>query len=185
LNTEFAQHESKVAELRRSLDTGPQVEAEYVQLNRDYDVNKAQYTALLGNLQKARLGERADDAGSVRFEVVQPPTAPFGPVWPRRKLLLLTIFVGALAGGAALAFGLNYLFPVVCSAEALAQAVKVPLLGEVGAAFPERKRRAFRRDLWRLSMATACLLVAVGVALVLSQEGIRLSLTPLKHLVSL
>jgi polysaccharide chain length determinant protein (PEP-CTERM system associated) len=185
LNTEFAQHESKVAELRRSLDTGPQVEAEYVQLNRDYDVNKAQYTALLGNLQKARLGERADDAGSVRFEVVQPPTAPFGPVWPRRKLLLLIIFVGALAGGAALAFGLNYLFPVVCSAEALAQAVKVPLLGEVGAAFPERKRRAFRRDLWRLSMATACLLVAVGVALVLSQEGIRLSLTPLKHLVSL
>ena len=52
------------------LDTAPQVEAEFAQLNRDYDVNKAQYTALLASLQKARLGERADDAGSIRFEVV-------------------------------------------------------------------------------------------------------------------
>ena len=185
LNTELAQHEAKVAELRRSLDTAPQVEAEFAQLNRDYDVNKAQYTALLGNLQKARLGERADNAGSVRFEIVQPPSAPFGPVWPRRKLLMLGIFAAALAGAGALAYGLNYLFPVISSAEALAQAVKVPLLGEVTAAFPERKRRAFRRDLWRLSMATACLVVALGVAIVLSQQGIRLTLTPLKQLVGL
>ena len=71
LNTELAQHESKAAELRRMLDTAPQVEAEFAQLNRDYDVNKAQYTALLASLQKARLGERADDAGSIRFEVVR------------------------------------------------------------------------------------------------------------------
>jgi len=183
LHTELAQHEAKVAELRRSLDTAPQVEAEFAQLNRDYDVNKAQYTALLGNLQKARLGERADNAGSVRFEIVQPPSAPFGPVWPRRKLLMLAIFFAALAGGAGLAYGLNYLFPVICSAEALAQAVKVPLLGEVTSAFPERKRLALRRDVWRLSMATACLLVAFGVALGMSQAGIRLSLTPFKHLV--
>jgi polysaccharide chain length determinant protein (PEP-CTERM system associated) len=183
LNTELAQHEAKVAELRRSLDTAPQVEAEYAQLNRDYDVNKAQYTALLGNLQKARLGERADNAGSVRFEIVQPPSAPFGPVWPRRKLLMLAIFAAALAAGAGLAYGLNYLFPVVSSAEALAQAVKVPLLGQVTSAFPERDRLVFRRDLWRISMATACLVVTFGVALVLSQQGFRLSITALKHLV--
>ena len=58
------------------MNSAPQVEAEYQQLNRDYDVNKAQYTALLESYQKARLGERADNAGSVRFEVVLPPTAP-------------------------------------------------------------------------------------------------------------
>ena len=185
LNTELAQHEAKVAELRRSLDTAPQVEAEYAQLNRDYDVNKAQYTALLGNLQKARLGERADSAGSVRFEVVQPPSAPFGPVWPRRKLILLGVFAAALAAGAGLAYGLNYLFPVVSSAEALAQTVKIRLLGQVTAAFPERARLAFRRDVRYLSMASACLVLALGVALVLSQQGFRLSVTALKHMVHL
>jgi polysaccharide chain length determinant protein (PEP-CTERM system associated) len=184
LNTELVQHESKVAELRRSLDTAPQVEAEFAQLNRDYDVNKAQYTALLGNLQKARLGERAANAGSVRFEVVQPPAAAFGPVWPRRKLLLSGILVAALAAGAALAYGLNYLSPVVSSPDALSKALGVPLLGQVTAAFPERERRALRRDLLRISIATACLLVAFGVAVVLSQAGYRLSLTALQRLVN-
>jgi polysaccharide chain length determinant protein (PEP-CTERM system associated) len=184
LNTELVQHESKVAELRRSLDTAPQVEAEFAQLNRDYDVNKAQYTALLGNLQKARLGERAANAGSVRFEVVQPPAAAFGPVWPRRKLLLSGILVAALAAGAALAYGLNYLSPVVSSPDTLSKALGVPLLGQVTAAFPERERRALRRDLLRISIATACLLVAFGVAVVLSQAGYRLSLTALQRLVN-
>jgi polysaccharide chain length determinant protein (PEP-CTERM system associated) len=183
LNTELAQHESKVAELRRSLDTAPQVEAEFAQLNRDYDVNKAQYTALVGNLQKARLGERAANAGAVRFEVVQPPAAAFGPVWPHRKLFLTGILAAALAAGAALAYGLNYLLPVVSSAEALSRGLGVPLLGQVTAAFPERERRAFRRDLLRFSMATVCLFVAFAVAIVLSQTGYRLSLTALKHLV--
>ena len=64
------------------------MEAEFQQLNRDYDVNKAQYTALLESYQKARLGERADNAGSVRFEVVLPPTAPVAPVSPQRTAML-------------------------------------------------------------------------------------------------
>ena len=93
----------------------PQVEAEYTQLNRDYDANKAQYTALLAELQKARLGERADTAGSVRFEVVQPPTAGLRPAWPPRQLLLLAVLAAALAAGAAVAYALSHLQPVVAS----------------------------------------------------------------------
>jgi polysaccharide chain length determinant protein (PEP-CTERM system associated) len=179
LSTELAQHESKVAELRRYVNTAPQVEAEYAQLNRDYDVNKAQYAALLGNLQKARLGERADSAGSVRFDVVQPPSAAFGPAWPRRKLFMSLILVLALAAGGGLAYGLNYLYPVISSSEAL-KAVGVPVLGQVSAAFPERERLSFRRDLLRISMATGCLLVAFGVAVILSQAGYRLMLAGAK-----
>jgi len=184
LNTELAQHESKVAELRRMLDTAPQVEAEYAQLNRDYDANKAQYTALLGSLQKARLGERADDAGSIRFEVVQPPTASLRPVWPKRPLLLGMVLAGALASGAALAYGLSYLHPVVSSATSLAQSLGVPVLGTVSAAFPGRRRAAIRRDFAKISVAAVCLLVAFVVALILSQEGYRLSITALKQMVA-
>lgn len=184
LQTELAQHESKVSELRHYLDSAPQVEAEFAQLNRDYDVNKAEYTALLSNLQKARLGERADTAGSIRFEVVQPPTADLGPAWPRRKLFLLEVLAGAIAAGAALAYGLNYLHPVVSSAEAVTRSFRVPVLGQVSNAFPEHERRIFRLAVVRISLACGCLVVAFGVAAVLSQAGYRLSLTALKHLVS-
>jgi polysaccharide chain length determinant protein (PEP-CTERM system associated) len=182
LSTELSQHEAKVAELRRMLDTAPQVEAEYAQLNRDYDVNKAQYTALLASLQKARLGERADDAGSIRFEVVQPPTASFRPVWPKRPALLAMVLLLALAAGGALAYGLSYLHPVVSSATT--QSFGLPVLGTVSAAFPAQARLRVRRDLVKISVAAACLLVAFSVAVVLSLEGYRLSVTALKGMVS-
>jgi polysaccharide chain length determinant protein (PEP-CTERM system associated) len=181
LNTELAQHESKVTEQRRYVDTAPQVEAEFARLNRDYDVNKAQYTALLANLQKARLGERADTAGSVRFEVVQPPMASSLPVWPKRPLLLAEILVAAFAAGAALAYGLHYLRPVVTSASALAQAAGAPVLGLVSVAFPERQRAARRRDVVRMSLAAGCLLVAFAAVLILSLQGYYLSLTALQR----
>ena len=91
------------------------MEAEFQQLNRDYDVNKAQYTALLESYQKARLGERADNAGSVRFEVVLPPTAPVIPIWPKRTKLLAEVSVAALAAGAGWPMGCTCMKPIVSS----------------------------------------------------------------------
>jgi polysaccharide chain length determinant protein (PEP-CTERM system associated) len=184
LNAELAQHESKVAELRRYLDTAPEVEAEFAQLNRDYDVNKAQYTALVEKLQKARLGERADDAGSIRFEVVQPPTSTLAPVWPQRPIFLAMVLFGALAAGAALAWGLNQLHPVISSSSAFSQSLGVPILGLVSVAFPERRARARQRDVVRISLAASCLVVAFAVAVVMSQQGYRLSITALRNLVN-
>jgi len=183
LNTEIRQHESKVAELRRFLDSAPQVEAEFAQLNRDYDVNKAQYTALLANLQKARLGERADSAGSIRFEVVQPPMASLRPVWPVRPVLLSEALLAALAAGAAMAYGLHYLRPAVTSGTVLTQTLGVPLLGVVSAAFPERARAAMRRDALGLSLAGGCLALAFVVAVFLSLHGFRFSITAVKQMV--
>ncbi len=177
LNTELGQHEAKVAELRKMVDTAPQVEAEYAQLNRDYDVNKAQYTALLANLQKARLGERADNAGSIRFEVVQPPNSGLRPVWPMRKMLMVGVLAAALAAGGALAYGLAYLHPVVSGfASGLGQLAGVPVLGTISVAFPRLRREGRRREAARLALAGGCLIVAFGVAVTLSQMGYRLAL---------
>ena len=183
LRRELAQHESTVAELRQRLNSAPQVEAEFQQLNRDYDVNKAQYTALLESYQKARLGERADNAGSVRFEVVLPPTAPVSPVWPRRTRLLGLIWLAAMGVAAGVAYGLSLLKPIVSSVRSVNELTPFPVLGVVGAAFPSRERRQFRRDLWRFSAATACLLVAFAVALALNWAGARLTIHAIRSLV--
>ncbi len=178
LQRELAAHQSTVADLRARVNSAPQVEAEYQQLNRDYDVNKAQYTALLESYQKARLGERADNAGSVRFEVVLPPTAPLCPVWPRRTKLLCGIWFGAMLLGGALAYGLHVLKPIVSSVPAVNELTQFPVLGVVSAAFPSRQQRERRRDLWRFSAAMVCLVVALGVALGLNWAGARLTSQP-------
>ena len=183
LRRELSQHQSTVADLRRRLDSAPRVEAEYQQLNRDYDVNKTQYTALLGNYQKARLGEQADNAGSVRFEIVVPPTAPVAPVWPLRTWLLAGIWIAALTAGAGAAYGLQRLRPVVSSLSALKELVNSPVLGAVGIAFPSQQRVLFRRHLWRFSAAALVLVAAFGIALALNRSGVRLNIQALKALV--
>jgi polysaccharide chain length determinant protein (PEP-CTERM system associated) len=183
LRRELAQHQDTVVELRQRLNSAPQVEAEFQQLNRDYDVNKAQYTALLESYQKARLGERADNAGSVRFEVVLPPTSPVVPVWPQRTLWLGEIWVAALAMGAAIAYGLHSMKPIVNSVSAIGELTSFPLLGVVSVAFPSAQRREFWRHLWGISAASACLLVALGFALALNWSGARLSIHAIRSLV--
>jgi polysaccharide chain length determinant protein (PEP-CTERM system associated) len=183
LRRELVQHQSTVAELRQRLNSAPQVEAEFQQLNRDYDVNKAQYTALLESYQKARLGERADNAGSVRFEVVLPPTAPVSPVWPRRTALLAGIWLAAMGVAAAVAYGLNLLMPIISSVRTVNELTPFPVLGVVGVAFPTHQRLEFRRNIWRFSAATACLLLSFAVALALNWAGARLTIHAIRSLV--
>jgi protein tyrosine kinase modulator len=183
LRRELAQHQDSVAELRQRLNSAPQVEAEYQQLNRDYDVNKAQYTALLESYQKARLGERADNAGSVRFEVALPPTAPVVPVWPRRTLWLAEIWLASLAIGAGVAYVLHTLRPIISSARAIHKLTDFPVLGVVSAAFPRRERKEFWRHLLGFSVATSCLLVLFAIVLLLNWSGARLSVALIQTLV--
>jgi polysaccharide chain length determinant protein (PEP-CTERM system associated) len=184
LRRQSAQHQGTVAELRQRLNSAPQVEAEFQQLNRDYTVNKAQYTALLESYQKARLGERADNAGSVRFEVVLPPTAPATPVWPRRTALLAGIWAASMLLGSGVAYGLHLLQPIVGSVAAVNELTSFPVLGVVSAAFPTKQRREFRRDMWRFSAAMACLVGALVVAFALNRVGARLTVQAIRSLVN-
>jgi polysaccharide chain length determinant protein (PEP-CTERM system associated) len=176
LRRELAQHQVTVADLKQRLNTAPQVEAEFQQLNRDYDVNKAQYTALLESYQKARLGERADNAGSVRFEVVLPPTSPVIPAWPNRPLWLTAVWIVALAAGAGSAYMLHMHRPVVSSARAVNEVTSFPVLGVVSAAFPTYQRAQYQFNALRFTAAVLCLLAAFAGVLALNWSGARLSI---------
>jgi hypothetical protein len=179
LRGQIAQHRSRGAELRQRLDTAPQVEAQFAQLNRDYDVNKTQYTALLANYEKARLGEQADVAGSVRFEIVQPPEAGFRPVSPQRGLLLAAVLLGAIAIGVGVAFLMHMLRPVVGSSKSLAELTGLPVLCTVSDAFPDRGRAEARRDAWRYAAMASTLLVGFVIVMLLNRAGAKLSIAGL------
>ncbi len=180
----LAQRQVTVADLRQRLNTAPQVEAEYQQLNRDYDVNKAQYTALLESYQKARLGERADNAGSVRFEVVLPPTSPETPAWPNRPLWLAAVWIAALGAGAGLAYMLHKHRPVVGSVRAVNAVTSFPVLGVVSAAFPTLQRAQDRFHALRFTAAALCLLAAFATVLALNWAGARISIHALHSMVA-
>lgn len=175
LRRELSDHQTKVVELRKMLDTMPQVEAEYARLNRDYSVTKASYTALVERLEKSRLGEEATTSGSVRFDVIEPPTAPFKPTSPKRILLILGIFVMALVLGALVAFLLHQLRPVFTSTRSLADFTGFPVLGAVSMAWRDQQQQKRTRSYWRYSGMVLALFVVCIVVLQLSRMGVRLS----------
>jgi polysaccharide chain length determinant protein (PEP-CTERM system associated) len=174
LRTELAEHQQKAQELQQLLNKTPQLEAQYAQLSRDYDINKTQYTALLASYDKARLGEQAGNAGAVRFELVQPPAVSYEPVWPQRTKLLAVVLILALGAGGGLAYALNQLRPVVGSPTALRQLTGIPVVAVVGCAFPTSTALTTRGQIRRFSFALACLIAGFVVVVVLSYLGIRL-----------
>lgn len=183
LRTQLEQHESKAHDLHQLVDTAPQVEAQYAQLTRDYDVNKAQYTALLSSYDKSKLGQSADAAGSVGFHIVQAPTVSFNPVSPKRPTLLAEVLVVALAAGLGLAYVLDQFNPVVGSSNAVAQLTGLTVLAEVGSAFPTRARVTARREVRHVSIAIVCLVAVFLIELSMSRAGLRLDFPALQDMV--
>ena len=181
LTRQLEDHRSRVTQLREALDTVPKVEAEYAQLNRDYDVNKAQYTALVTQLEKAKLGQEADTSGSVRFEVIEPPNAEFKPISPRRSVLVVFVLCLALGAGGGIAYVLQKAKPVFWSVKSLARVTGARVLGAVGSAFSDRVARESRRDLMWYAFTVACLVALGLMALAFSQTGRHLVL-PIKGL---
>ncbi len=87
--TRVAEYESRYARLKQSARMVPQIEAEFAQLNRDYDVNKKNYEALVARRESAEISGR--DGGSGR-RCRLPPDRPAAGVAaaggsePRRAL---------------------------------------------------------------------------------------------------
>ena len=131
LKGEVADHERRISELDHAKNVAPEVEAEFARLNRSYGVTKAQYTSLVERLEKAKLSEQASDAGSLKFEVIDPPVAKLAPVKPNRPLLNSLVFFAALAAGLGLAWLLGQLRPVYESAQTLSADTGLPILGSV------------------------------------------------------
>jgi len=132
LRNRLAEQERVYNQLRSRVNTIPEVEAQLVRLNRDYEVNRAQHAALLQRLESARLSEDAERSKeSVKFRIVEPPLAPLKPVGPNRIQLLSGVIVVAIGAAAALAMLLNQLSPVFNTRTALRQATGLPVLSAI------------------------------------------------------
>ena len=91
--------------LEQSARSMPTVQAQSINLNRDYDMLRKNYDELISRREAMRLSSAADtEADKVKLQVIDPPQIPQVPVGPKRKLLLTGVLGAALAGGVAAAF---------------------------------------------------------------------------------
>ena len=175
LRQQVSQSEAKVGELKREVNAVPEVEAELARLNRDYDVTRQKYTELVQRRETATLSEQADRTGTVKFDIIEPPSAAIRPVLPNRPRLLTLVLLAGLGAGAGMAWLLNQMRPVFNSVRALTEATGLPVLAAVSRAWVERHRRQRWGELLKLSAVTCLLLLAFGVAVAFQQFGLHLT----------
>jgi len=172
LRAELNQQESEVSELRGLVDKIPQVEAELQRLNRDYDVVKQNYEALLSKLESAVLSEKADEStDDVQFRIIEPPFAPLQPTGPKRLLFLTGVLILALGMGIGYAFVLNQLNPVYNERKSVLDDTGIPVLGSISLILSQHQKAMRRADKLALASAGSMLLVAFASVMILAERA--------------
>lgn len=166
LRQQLSEAERRIADLKGRVNTIPDVEAELARLNRDYDVNKQNYTALTQRRESARISEQADQStDKVKFRIIDPATVPILPVAPNRPLLLTGALLFALGAGIAAAVLLDQLWPAFCSRRRLQEAVGLPVLGTITAMKYLGTVAWYRRAEFRFGAAVVALVICYGAVL--------------------
>jgi polysaccharide chain length determinant protein (PEP-CTERM system associated) len=174
LKTRVAEYESRYAHLKSSANLVPQIEAEFAQLNRDYDVNKKNYESLVSRRESASLaGEMEGTSGMAEFRLIDPPRVSPKPVAPNRSLLLLAALAVTLGAGLAGAFMMSQIRPAIYDSRTLRELTGLPVLGNVSMVpNPERDRRK-RRGVMAFFSASAALFASYGAILTFLLMSVR------------
>ena len=139
-------YQGQYAQLKAEAQLVPQVEAEFAQINRDYDIQKKTYETLLQRRQSAAIGEGVQDAGGTQFRVVDPPRVAPQPVPPTRVALLGIALATALAAGVIVSFAATEVMPTFHDARSLREVTQRPILGMVTMLPSEAMTRLRRRN---------------------------------------
>jgi polysaccharide chain length determinant protein (PEP-CTERM system associated) len=149
------------AELDRMTEmarNAPEVQAEFTNLDRDYNVIRRNYEELLARRESVQIGEAARSSSDrVKLEIIDPPSLPTIPVGPNRPLFAAGVLLAGLGAGIALAFLLVQLDGTFYTVAELRR-LGLPVLGAISAPPVPPRRIA--------GLAFAC-----GVALVFVAFG--------------
>ena len=158
LSSRVAEYTERYNRLQASATQLPQLEAEYAQLNRDYDVHKKNYETLVARRESAAMsGELQSVAGISDFRMVDPPRVTPRPIWPNRGLLIPLALLVALISGVAAAYVASQIRPTFYDGRQLRQETGLPVLGVVSLMLSAPERAAERKGLLRFAGGTGAL----------------------------
>lgn len=155
------QLQGELDQLSAKLAGNPAVAAEQAQIDRDYQVLKDQYDKLLADREEIRLrGQAQTQTDSVKFSVIDPPTASRVPTAPNRPLLLTGVLLAAIVGGIGGAFALGQVQTSFATAARLEAATGMPVIGSIGEMVTPAAEALRRRQLSWLAGGAAALAAA-------------------------
>jgi polysaccharide chain length determinant protein (PEP-CTERM system associated) len=168
LERQVRDEQAQVERLEELARTVPQVQAQFLNLDRDYNVVRRSYEELLERRESVQIaGAARTGADRVRLEVVDPPLMPTAPTGPNRLLFATIVLVAGLGAGAGLAFLLIQLDGSFHTVHDLRK-IGLPVIGSVSATDPPK------RNIFGLAAfaCTAGLLVVTYGAFALMGQGL-------------
>jgi len=132
LQTRVAEYEARLGAMRGSQRMLPEMEAEFAQLNRDYEINKKNYESLVSRREAANMSVEMDaSSGVAEFRLIDPPSVPSKPAAPNRALLMPASGLVSLGIGLLVAFLVFQVRPIFFDGRALRDVTGLPVLGVV------------------------------------------------------
>jgi polysaccharide chain length determinant protein (PEP-CTERM system associated) len=160
LSVRVEQLEARTKKTKELVDTVPKIEAELARLDRDYNVNRQNYDALVARRESARLSREAGrSADNIKFRIIEPPRVPNAPSGPNRPLLQFVVLIGGLLVGISFAFLIAQIKPIFFTVKTLKGFSDYPVLGAVSIVRTEKQLKLRRLEV--LSF------LAVGMVLLL------------------
>ena len=164
LRSSVQRSRSQVADYELRLSRAPTVERDYVQLERDREITRAQFSDIQTKLREAEIAKSLEsESKGERYTVIRAASVPKSPFSPNRLGLLM---LGILIGG-ALAIGI-VLFresadPTVRSIDDVTDVSNLPLIGAIPTLWTDADRRR-QRLVWA-SVSGVYAIAIVGVAI--------------------
>ena len=126
-------------DLRRQIGTyqsrveaAPRVEQQLASVQRDYDLERQQYSELSSKLRAATIAESVErNRSGEQFTVLYPATRPAEPTKPVPWRVMLIAIVAGMCVGAGATLGREYLDRSVHDVRDLRDEFQVPVLGEI------------------------------------------------------
>lgn len=171
--------QTSVASLRRQVDEAvrekdrleaiarsePEVQAEFLNLDRDYSVLQKNYEELLTRRESAKIAAAAEtEADKIKLQIIDPPHVPRNPVAPKRLLLMFGTLVAGIASGIGVAFLMGQMERSFYTIEEL-RGLGMPVIGSISFILPTAgKVNRQRLVAFRFSAAVALLgIIFVGL----------------------
>lgn len=152
--------------------SAPGLQAEALNLDRDYSVLQTNYAALLARRESMRISAAAESsADQVKIQIIEPPLVPQVPVAPARTKLITGVLIAGLGAGLGLALVLVQLDQSFHTTDDL-RTLGFPVVGGVsllGATVPFF-RRAFSVTTFAMAVVMPCVVYG-GLLVKLIRSG--------------
>lgn len=123
---------SQLAVYEQRAGSTPQHESVLAELERDLDITRSQYQALLQRQNAAQLAERLESSSNgVIFRILEPARLPLAPYAPRRYRIILLGLLAGLGAGLGLVFLVEQLDTSFRSIDELQRFTSLPVIAAI------------------------------------------------------